>query len=121
MLSLLADENIDPEIIAQVKLHIPDADFLHVGDVGLLQTPDQNILQWAAENGRIVVTHDKSTMRPDAEARVIAGLPMPGLFVLHDDFSPGEKIRGLIRLINEYELELHGPVIFIGRRGRFRR
>ena len=121
MLSLLADENIDPEIIAQVKLHIPDADILHVGDVNLDRTPDPDILQWAAENARIVVTHDKSTMRPDAEARVRAGLPMPGLFVLHDDLSPGEKVRGLIRLINEYELELNGSVVFVGHRGRFRR
>ena len=121
MLSLLADENIGPEIVAQVRLHIPDADFLQVGDVGLLQTPDPIILEWAANNGRIVVTHDKSTMRPDAEARVRAGLPMPGLFVLHDDLSPGEKVRGLIGLINEYELELNGPIVFVGHRGRFRR
>ena len=121
MLSLLADENIDPEIVAQVRLHIPDADFLHVGDVNLDRTPDPEILQWAADNARIVVTHDKSTMRPDAEARVRAGLPMPGLFVLHDDLPPGEKVRGLIRLINEYELALNGPVVFVGRRGGFRR
>ena len=121
MLSLLADENIDPEIVAQVRLHIPDVDFLRAGDVNLDRTPDPDILRWAAENGRIVVTHDKSTMRPDAEARVEAGLPMPGLFVLHDDMSPGEKVRGLIRLINEYELEINGPIVFVGRRGRFRR
>ena len=35
---------------------------IHVGDVNLDQTPDPNILEWAAENDRIVVTHDKSTM-----------------------------------------------------------
>ena len=121
MLSLLADENIDPEIVVQVKLHIPTADFLHVGDVNLDRTPDPDILQWAAENDRIVVSHDKSTMRPFAERRVRSGLAMPGLFVLHDDLPPGEKVRGLIRLINEYELELNGPVVFIGHRGRFRR
>ena len=63
-MSLLADENVDPKIIAQIRLHIPDVDFLHVRDVGLNQTPDTTILEWAAANDRVVVTHDKSTMRP---------------------------------------------------------
>ena len=121
MLRFLADENVDPDIATQVRLHVPEVDFIHVGDVNLDQTADHNILQWAADHDRIVVTHDKSTMRPFAEGRVRVGLPMPGLFVLHDDLSPGEKVRGLIRLINEYELELNGPVVFIGRRGRSRR
>ena len=121
MLSLLADENVDPEIITQVRLHIPDVAFLHVRDVGLDQTLDTIIFQWAANNGRIVVTHDKSTMRKFAEERVDAGLPMPGLFVLHDELSPGLKVRGLIRLINEYELEFNGPVVFVESRGRLRR
>ena len=120
-MKLLADENVDPEIIAHLRLHMPDVDFLRVRDVGLAQTPDQIILEWAANNGRIVVTHDKSTMRGLAEDRVRAGLPMPGLFVLHDDLSPGTKVRGLIRLINEYELEFNGPVVFVESRGRFRR
>jgi predicted nuclease of predicted toxin-antitoxin system len=97
LLSLLADEYVDPKIIAQIRLHIPDVDFLHVRDVGLNQTPDTTILEWAAANDRIVVTHDKSTMRKFAEDRVDAGLPMPGLFVLHDNLSPGAKVRGLIR------------------------
>ena len=113
MLTLLADENVNPAIVAQVRLHIPSVDFIHVGDVGLAQTPDPIILEWAAANGRIVVTHDKSTMRPFAERRVSNGLPMPGLFVLHDRLSPGAKVRGLIRWINRYELEFHGPIIFI--------
>ena len=121
MLGLLADENVDPAIVTQVRLHIPNVDFLHVSGVGLAQTPDPIILQWAADNDRIVVTHDKSTMRPIAEGRVRDGLPMPGLFVLHDDLLLGAKVRGLIRLINEYELEINGPVIFVDSRGRFRR
>ena len=121
MLSLLADENIDPVIVTQLALHIPDIDFLHVRDVNLLQMPDPIILEWAADNCRVVVTHDKSTMRYIAEDRVRARLPMPGLFVLHDELSIGTKVRGLIRLVNEYDIEFYGPVVFIESRGRFRR
>lgn len=121
MLRLLADENVDPDIVTQVRLHIPNADFIHVGDVNLGQTPDPIILQWAAEHDRIVVTHDKSTMRPVAERRVSNGLPMPGLFVLHDDLSPGAKVRGVIRWVNEYDNEIHGPIVFIEGQRRIRR
>ena len=53
-----------------------------------------------------------------AEDRVEAGIPMPGLFVLHDDLSPGAKVRGLIQWINHYEFEFNGPVVFIESRGR---
>ncbi len=93
-MSLLADENVDPKIIAQIRLHIPDVDFLHVRDVGLNQTPDTTILEWAAANDRVVVTHDKSTMRDFAEDGVRAGLPMPGLFVLHDNLPTGARREG---------------------------
>ncbi len=46
---------------------------------------------------------------------------MPGLFVLHDDLPAGAKIRGLIRLVNEYDIEFYGPVVLIESRGHFRR
>ena len=60
----LADENLEAQIQVQLRLHYPGIDIIDVRDVGLDHTPDEDILQWAAENNRIVVMHDKSTMRP---------------------------------------------------------
>jgi hypothetical protein len=40
--------------------------------------------EWAAAEGRILVTQDRKTMPRFARDRVAAGLPMPGVFVIRD-------------------------------------
>lgn len=39
-------------------------------------------MEWAAQNGRVVLSHDVTTMRSYAYDRIIAGLPMPGVFLV---------------------------------------
>jgi hypothetical protein len=50
-------------------------------DVHPPRTPDPVVLEWAATNGRIVITQDENTMVGYAWDRVKAGLPMPGVIV----------------------------------------
>lgn len=64
---------------------------MSVQEVGLRQADDPAVLEWAANEGRIVVTHDVSTMLDFAYARVSAGLPMPGVFEIPDR-TPGSVI-----------------------------
>lgn len=47
--------------------------------LGLSGVDDPAILEWAAQEDRIVVTHDVATMAHFAYERVRAELPMPGL------------------------------------------
>ena len=37
-------------------------------------------LEWAAQEGRVLLTHDVSTITRYAYERVLADLPMPGVF-----------------------------------------
>ena len=67
MLRLLTDENFNGDIIRGLLLREPDLDLVRVQDVGLAGNDDQEILAWAAENDRIVLTHDRATM-PDQRA-----------------------------------------------------
>jgi hypothetical protein len=53
-----------------------------VQDVGLTGADDPTILEWAAAGGRILFTHDVSTMTRFAYERVAAGLAMPGVGVV---------------------------------------
>jgi hypothetical protein len=62
VLRLIADENLKKPIIDGLRRLLPDVDVVLARDVELLQTDDRIILEWAATNGRIVVTHDVSTM-----------------------------------------------------------
>ena len=64
MLSLLSDENFNGDIIRGLFLRQPALDLLRVQDVGLREADDPAILDWAARNERILLTHDRATM-PD--------------------------------------------------------
>lgn len=96
MLRLLADENFNGDIVRGLLLRQPDLDLLRVQDVGLLGADDPEILAWAAENKRIVLTHDRATMFDYAFDRVAAGEEMAGVFVLHDRFPVGQAIEEIL-------------------------
>ena len=109
----LADEHIPRALLEQLELHLPTVDIVHASDVGLAQTPDPDILQWAAGQGRVVISRDKRTMRNFAYQRIAAGLPMPGLIILHRSISIGPAIRGVIEFTTDRRDELDGQVAFV--------
>ena len=92
----LTDENIDPDLLTQLRRHLPDIDVIDVRDVGLESTPDPIILQWAADNERVLITHDVNSMPGFAYARVRDGSPMPGVIVVLENTSFGFAIQGII-------------------------
>ena len=44
MIKFLTDENVDPDLLDQLRRHLPDIDVIDVRDVGLNSTPDPIIL-----------------------------------------------------------------------------
>ena len=96
MLSLLADENFKGAIIRGMLLRQKDLDLVRVQDVGLQGLDDPTILSWAAENNRIVITHDRATMPDFAYERVANEEAMPGLFVVNDRLSIKQAIDELL-------------------------
>ena len=56
MLRLLADENLNNNIIRALRMREPELDILRVQDVGLAGQDDPTILAWAAAEQRLVVT-----------------------------------------------------------------
>jgi predicted nuclease of predicted toxin-antitoxin system len=99
MLKLLADENFNGDIIRGLLLRQPDLDIIRVQDVGLAGRNDPDVLAWAAENRRILLTQDRASMPDYAFERVIAGEPMVGVFVLHDRFPTGDAIREILFVV----------------------
>ena len=96
MLSLLADENFRGAIIRGMFLHQRDLDLVRVQDVGLQGQDDPTILSWAADNERIVITHDRATMPNFAYERIANEEIMPGLFVVNDRLSIKQAIDELL-------------------------
>lgn len=79
MLRFLAEENLNNNIVRDLRLRAPALDLVRVQDVGLIGVDDPAILAWAASAQRVVMTHDVSTMIRYAHDRVAAGRPMPGV------------------------------------------
>ncbi len=96
MLRLLSEENFNRDIVRGLMLRLPTLDLSRVQDVGLAEADDPTILMWAAANNRILLTHDRATMPDFAYARVVAGQPMPGVFVVNDRMSIRQAIDELL-------------------------
>ncbi len=95
MLRRLTVEHVDDDIIAGLRRRQPSLDVVRVQDVGLRQTPDPTILEWAGQQGRVVVSKDKKTLSRDAWDRVARGLPMPGVVILLPRLTVGQAIDEL--------------------------
>lgn len=80
MARLATDENFNHDIVRGVRRKRPAIDLVTVEEVGLRRAVDPVVLDWAAREGRIMLTHDVSTMTKSAYERVTAGLAMPGVF-----------------------------------------
>lgn len=80
MIRLLADENFNNNIVRALRRRKPDLDIVRVQDVGLSGADDPTVLEWAAEAGRVLLTHDVTTITRYAYERAERGLAMPGVF-----------------------------------------
>jgi predicted nuclease of predicted toxin-antitoxin system len=104
MLRLAADENFNGDIVRGLLRRNPQVDIVRVQDVGLSGANDPTVLEWAAIENRVVVTHDVSTLAGHAFARVTAGQRMPGVFAVRSTGSISHTIEDLV-LLSECSLE----------------
>lgn len=96
---LLTDENFNGAILRGLVRRLPKLDVARVQDVGLLHADDPTILEWAANNDRILLTHDVATVTQYAYQRVSQGLPMPGVIEVIANAPIGQIIADLELLI----------------------
>jgi predicted nuclease of predicted toxin-antitoxin system len=62
VLRLLADENFNGRILRALQRQIPDLDVMRMQDTALSGADDPILLQFAATEGRVVLTHDVETL-----------------------------------------------------------
>ena len=104
MLSFAADENFNNDIVRGILRRKPDLDIVRIQDMGLSGVNDPTILDWAAQTGRILLTHDVTTITKYAYERVRAGQPMPGVFEVNRSAAIGAVIEDIL-LLAEYSLD----------------
>jgi len=114
VLALLADEDFNGIIVRGLRRRRPELDLVRVQDVGLSGAGDPKVLEWAAQSGRIVLTHDVTTMTKYAYERVDAGVPMPGVCEVKRSLPIGQVIEDLLVFAEcSREGEWEGQVLFL--------
>jgi hypothetical protein len=108
MLKLLADENFNNNIVRGLLRRKPSIDILRVQDVEVAGADDPTVLDWAAREGRVLLTHDVLTITRYAYERVRRGQPMPGVFEVSRSVPIGRAIEDILLLAecsvdNEWE------------------
>lgn len=98
MIPLAIDENFNNDILRGALRRSPQLDIVRVQDFGLAGADDPEVLEWAAGEGRVILSHDVKTLGKFAYERVLAGLPMPGVFEVHDTIPTGQVLEDLLLL-----------------------
>lgn len=94
-LTFAADENLDQRIVTALRRQLTGVDLIRVHDAGLRGEEDPVILEWAASEGRILLTHDVQTMPAFAYERLNAGLSFPGVLAIHQKSPIGAVVADL--------------------------
>jgi predicted nuclease of predicted toxin-antitoxin system len=113
-MKFLADENFDNTIIRGLLRRKPSVDVVHVRDVGLAGEDDPTVLEWAAQENRILLSHDVATITRYAYERIAAGQPMTGVIEVTFDASIGRVIEDLLLILDcSLEGELEGQIYYL--------
>ena len=104
MLALAADENFNNDIVRGLLRRKPDLAIVRVQDAGLSGKEDADVLEWAVQENRVLLTHDVSTVTQFAYERVQVGKRMPGVFEVSRSVSIGVAIEDIL-LLAECSLE----------------
>jgi hypothetical protein len=99
VLRLLADENFNGRVLRALQRQIPDLDVVRTQDTSFYGASDPTLLQLAADEGRILLTHDVETLVGYAWERVRSGMAMPGVIVALTNRPIGQVIEDLELLL----------------------
>jgi hypothetical protein len=92
----LAEEDLDADIIKGLRSREPAIDILDVKSTGLRGAKDPDLLELAAQQDRILITHDRRTMTRHVLERLSVGKRSPGLFIVPQQSPIGEIVDWLL-------------------------
>jgi predicted nuclease of predicted toxin-antitoxin system len=112
-IKFLADENLRRAIVLGVRRREPSASFVEAFEIGAAGKGDIALLRIAAEEGRILVSHDLKTM-PRHFHHFIAGQASPGVILIPQTLALSTAIEDLvtISLVSEAE-EWVNQILFL--------
>lgn len=114
MLLLVADENFNNDILRGLMRRNPSLDIVRIQDVGLTHATDPEVLEWAAQENRVLLTHDQNTVTKFAYQRVVEGRRMPGVIEVNSSVPMNVAIEDILLLaVLSKDRELEGQIIYL--------
>jgi predicted nuclease of predicted toxin-antitoxin system len=111
---LAADENFNHKLLPPLRSRLPELDLVTVQEAGRSGDDDPEVLAWAASEGRILLSSDRSSLAGYALSRVQDGLPMPGVFLIRPGSSFPELLDEIVVLAEcAVEGEFEGKVSYL--------
>lgn len=112
MIAFAADENFNNDILRGLMRRNPELDIIRIQDAGLSGADDRAALEWAAQQGRVLLTHDVTTITHYAYDRIKSGLGMPGVFEVGYALPISQVINDILliaecSLDGEWEGQIH--------------
>ena len=107
-------ENFNNNIVRGLLRKKPSLDIVRIQDAGLSGADDPTVLEWAAQEGRILLTHDVATITHYAYQRVTAEQQMPGVFEVSLYAPIGSIIEDILILAEfSFDNEWEGQVGYL--------
>ena len=110
----LADEDLRFEIVLAVRRLNPMVEIATTVESGRAGFTDLELLQFASDQGFLVVSHDVNTMRSMAERRVATGQTMRGLFLVPQSRATRPVVKSLLLICEESTAEeWEGQIVYL--------
>lgn len=114
MLKLACDENLNNNILRGLFRKRSDLDIVRIQDAGLIGADDPTVLEWAALENRVLLTHDVATITRYAYERLDADHAMPGVFEINPFAPMGQVIEDVLLLAEfSFDGEWEGQIAYI--------
>jgi hypothetical protein len=91
-----ADADLHHRIVVAVRRREPAIDFASAADSKLEGVSDPDVLDIAASQGRILITHDRRTMPDHFRNRLEQGKSSPGIFLVSQSAALGPVVDALL-------------------------
>ena len=92
----LADADLNQAILTGVREREAAIDFMSASKADLEGRADSDVVDFAAMEGRILVSHETSTMPVHFAARLRSGRTSPGAFLVRQQASVGQVVDALL-------------------------
>jgi Domain of unknown function (DUF5615) len=112
--ALRGRRNFNNDIVWGLLRRKPELDIVRIQDAGLARADDPTVLAWAADTGRILLTHDVKTITRYAYERIGRGERMPGVVEVSRFVPIGVVIEDLLLLAEvSAEDEWQGQILYL--------